>query len=45
MMLLTDAMSKLSYTYELILVDDGSKDNTLNKMLELAKSDSRFKSS
>lgn len=38
-----DAMSSLSYTYELILVDDGSKDNTLAKMLEMAKSDSRLK--
>ena len=32
-----DAMSGLSYTYELILVDDGSADETLNKMLEIAK--------
>lgn len=39
----TESMSKLSYSYELILVDDGSKDNTLNKMVEIAKSDSRLK--
>jgi glycosyltransferase involved in cell wall biosynthesis len=39
----TDAMSNLNYTYELILVDDGSKDNTFNKMLESAKDDSRLK--
>lgn len=38
-----DAMSGLSYTFELILVDDGSKDGTLNKMLEVAKVDSRLK--
>ncbi len=37
------AMENLSYSYELILVDDGSKDNTLNKMLELANIDSRVK--
>ena len=39
----TDAMAKLSYTYELILVDDGSGDNTVNKMIEIAKTDSRLK--
>ena len=39
----TDAMAKLSYTYELILVDDGSRDNTVNKMIEIAKTDSRLK--
>jgi glycosyltransferase involved in cell wall biosynthesis len=39
----TDAMSSLNYTYELILVDDGSNDNTFNKMLESAKDDSRLK--
>ncbi len=39
----TEAMSKLQYSYELILVDDGSKDNTLNKMLEIAETDSRLK--
>lgn len=33
----TESMAKLTYSYELILVDDGSKDNTLNKMLEIAK--------
>jgi glycosyltransferase involved in cell wall biosynthesis len=37
------AMENLSYSYELILVDDGSKDNTLNKMLEMANIDSRVK--
>lgn len=39
----TESMAKLIYSYELILVDDGSKDNTLNKMLEIAKSDPRLK--
>ncbi|MCB0729796.1 MAG: glycosyltransferase family 2 protein [Ignavibacteriae bacterium] len=39
----TESMTKLNYTYELILVDDGSKDNTLNKMIEIAKKDSRLK--
>lgn len=39
----TDAMSKLEFTYELILVDDGSKDNTIGKMIEIAKTDSRLK--
>jgi glycosyltransferase involved in cell wall biosynthesis len=39
----TDAMAKLSYTYELILVDDGSKDDTLNNMVEIAKTDNRLK--
>ena len=38
-----DAMASLSYTYELILVDDGSKENTFGKMNELAKIDSRVK--
>ncbi len=39
----TEAMSKLPYTYELILVDDGSKDNTFKNAIELAKADSRLK--
>ena len=39
----TDAMSKLQYSYELILVDDGSNDNTLKNAIELAKKDSRLK--
>lgn len=37
------AMLPLSYSYELILVDDGSKDNTLNNMIQIAKSDNRIK--
>lgn len=39
----TESMAKLPYSYELILVDDGSKDNTYNKMIETAKQDSRLK--
>lgn len=39
----TDAMSKLSFTYELIIVDDGSKDNTLKNAIDLANSDPRLK--
>jgi len=37
------AMLPLSYSYELILVDDGSKDNTLNNMIQVAKLDNRVK--
>jgi len=36
-------MSGLSYSYELILVDDGSKDKTFSNANELAKKDSRLK--
>lgn len=39
----TQSMAELNYSYELILVDDGSKDNTLNTMVEIAKTDSRLK--
>ncbi len=39
----TSAMKELPYTYELILVDDGSKDNTLKNAIELAQKDSRLK--
>ncbi len=39
----TAAMKELPYTYELILVDDGSKDNTLVNAIELAKKDPRLK--
>jgi len=39
----TDAMSKLDYSYELILVDDSSKDNTLKNAVDLAKVDPRVK--
>ncbi len=39
----TDAMSELPYSYELILVDDGSKDNTLKNAIDMAKQDSRVK--
>ena len=39
----TESMSSLHYSYELILVDDGSEDKTLNNMLEIAKTDSRLK--
>ena len=37
------AMVNLSYSYELILVDDGSKDGTIDKMMEMANIDSRVK--
>ena len=38
-----EAMSKLDYTFELILVDDGSKDKTFENGIALAKKDSRVK--
>jgi glycosyltransferase involved in cell wall biosynthesis len=39
----TNSMAKLKYDYELIMVDDGSKDKTLNNMIQIAKKDSRLK--
>jgi len=39
----TKALSDLKRPYEILLVDDGSKDNTYKNALTLAKSDSRFK--
>jgi len=40
---ISKAMSELTFDYELILVDDGSNDNTLHNMIELAKLDHRIK--
>ncbi len=37
------AMSKLPYSYELIIVDDGSSDKTLDNAIELAQNDPRVK--
>jgi len=39
----TKALSDLKRPYEILLVDDGSKDNTYKNALTLAKSDSRLK--
>lgn len=38
----TEVLKQLKQEYELILVDDGSKDNTLRVMKELAEKDSRI---
>lgn len=40
---LSKELKKISYRYEMILVDDGSKDNSYKKMLELRKKDKRVK--
>lgn len=41
---MVDIMKKMNYVdFEIILVDDGSKDNTLKEMKELAKNDERIK--
>lgn len=38
----TSTMHQISYDYELILVNDGSKDQTLRVIKELAKKDSHI---
>ena len=38
-----DTMNKLPYDYEIIAVDDGSTDNTFNKLKEIASKDKRLK--
>ncbi len=40
---LEPVLSKLGRNYEVILVDDGSKDGTYNKLLELHKKNNHFK--
>jgi glycosyltransferase involved in cell wall biosynthesis len=40
---IVDTMNKLPYDYEIIAVDDGSTDNTLNKLKEIASKDKRLK--
>lgn len=37
------AVSNNDYNFEIIFVDDGSKDNTLEKLIGIAKKDSHFK--
>ncbi|GBD90795.1 undecaprenyl-phosphate 4-deoxy-4-formamido-L-arabinose transferase [bacterium BMS3Abin04] len=39
----TKAMAKLDYSYELIIVDDGSRDDTLKNAIELVQNDTRIK--
>lgn len=38
-----NTMNKLPYDYEIIAVDDGSTDNTFNKLKEIASKDKRLK--
>ena len=40
---LNDVLSPLEYTYEIILVDDGSKDSTPEKLKAIARRDSHMK--
>ncbi len=40
---ITNLFSALSYDYEIIFVNDGSKDSTLKKMLKLVRKDARVK--
>ncbi|MFP3254704.1 MAG: glycosyltransferase family 2 protein, partial [Hydrogenobaculum sp.] len=40
---IVNTMNKLPYDYEIIAVDDGSTDNTLNKLKEIASKDKRLK--
>lgn len=40
---LTSVMAKIKTPYEVIFVDDGSKDNSMNLMLNMNKNDSRIK--
>ncbi len=40
---LVKAMSRMPYSYEVLIVDDGSSDNTLSNALKIAKKDSHLK--
>ncbi len=40
---LTDVLSKIKYAYEIIFVDDGSKDNTYNIIKDIADKDKNVK--
>ena len=40
---LTDAMTRLGRTYEIVLVDDGSRDGSFNHLARIAKSDPAVK--
>jgi glycosyltransferase involved in cell wall biosynthesis len=40
---IVDTMNKLPYDYEIIAVDDGSTDNTFNKLKEIASKDRHLK--
>ena len=40
---IVDALTSLEFEYEIILVDDGSNDNTFNNASELARKDSRLR--
>jgi polyisoprenyl-phosphate glycosyltransferase len=40
---ITSQLNKVNYSFELIFIDDGSTDQTLNKIKSLAKTDSRVK--
>lgn len=40
---ITNSMAALNYSYEIILVDDGSKDKTLTNMIQIANLDDKVK--
>jgi len=40
---ITEALDSMGHPYEVIIVDDGSTDNTAQRLKELARSDSRLK--
>ena len=40
---INDVMKKNKYSYEILLIDDGSKDNSWNKIESLSKSNSQIK--
>jgi len=40
---INDVMKKNNYSYEILLIDDGSKDNSWNKIENLSKSNSQIK--